>query len=90
MKWRASGGAAYGKIVSIHTASTVPGTAHHLAGNPDQPAARIQVHKRTPQGGYLPTDNYIAQTLGGLIKLDPDLLTLWAGPEATSTLFSLE
>jgi phage head maturation protease len=67
--WRASGAAAHGRIVSIHTAGTVPNVTTHVVGTEEDPAARLRVHDVTDDG-WKPTDTHVAHALAALSKVD--------------------
>lgn len=69
--WNTSGGKAKGRVVSIHTDSTVPNAPTKVQGTADDPAARIQVHEPHPDGGYVPTDQHVAHKVSALTKIDP-------------------
>lgn len=69
--WNTSGGKAKGRVVSVHTDSTVPNAPTKVQGTADDPAARIQVHEPHPDGGYVPTDQHVAHKVSALTKIDP-------------------
>lgn len=70
VEWESSGGTAKGKITRVITSGDVPDIPVKVGGTSDDPAARIQVFRETPEG-WIPTDTYVGHKLASLSKIPP-------------------
>lgn len=71
VKWAKSGGTAKGKVISVHSNSTVPHTNPRVQGTPEDPAVKVQVHEKAEEGGYHPTRKHVAVPSSALLRIDP-------------------